>query len=214
MCGTPAAAISKDFGRGLQYAEDACLSDSVSRHFSGICVIDLQVIDLYHLTVGTGVCMVCSSATTLYYNPVEVSSLMKIDILLTADSVQVANEKLYILGGGWRYVYVLKFPTEHNMGIALGILVPWEQTNIRHDIEVVLLDEDGNQILESPLVKGQFETGRPPGISPGSEQRVLMAVNFRAPLRNAGQYQIVARLDGHDESMATFQALPVSPPAA
>ena len=139
---------------------------------------------------------------------------MKIDILLTADSVQVANEKLYMLGGGWRYVHVRKFPTEHNMGVALGILVPWDQTNIRHDIEVVLVDEDGNQILESPLIKGQFETGRPPGMSPGSEQRVLMAVNFRAPLKNAGQYQIVARLDGHDEGMATFQAVPVSPPAA
>jgi hypothetical protein len=158
--------------------------------------------------------MVCSSATTLYYNTFEVSSLMKIDILLTADSVQVANEKLYMLGGGWRYVYVRKFPTEHNMGVALGILVPWDQTNIRHDIEVVLLDEDGNQILESPLIKGQFETGRPPGMSPGSEQRVLMAVNFRAPLKKAGRYEIVARLDGHDEGMATFQAVPVSPPAA
>lgn len=132
---------------------------------------------------------------------------MKIDTLLTADSVQVASEKLYMLGGGWRYVYVRKFPVEHNMGIALGILVPWDQTNIRHEIEVVLLDGDSNQILDSPLIKGSFETGRPPGMSPGSEQRVLMAVNFRAPLKNAGQYQIVARLDGHDEGTATFEAV-------
>ena len=214
MRGTPATAISKHFGFGLQDAEDPRLSDSVSRHFFGIGLVDLQFIDLYHLTVGTAVCMVCSRATTLYYNASEVSSLMKIDILLTADSVQVANEKLYMLGGGWRYVHVRKFPTEHSMSVALGILVPWDQTNIRHDIEVVLLDEDGTQVLESPLIKGQFETGRPPGMSPGSEQRVLMAVNVRAPLKNAGQYQIVARLDGHDEGMTTFQAVPVSPPAA
>lgn len=138
---------------------------------------------------------------------------MKIDILLTADSVQVVSEKLYMLGGGWRYVYVRNFPTEHNMGFALGILVPWEQTNTPHEIEVVLLDADGNQILDTPLIKGQFETGRPPGMSPGSEQRVLMAVNFRAPLASPGSYQIVARLDGHDEGTATFEAVPVSPGA-
>src|SRR4030065_1657387 len=87
------------------------------------------------------------------------SRAMEIDILLTADSVQVANEKLYVLGGGWRYVYVQKFPVEHSMGIALGILVPWEQTNIRHTIEVVLLDGDGNPVLDSPIIQGEFETG-------------------------------------------------------
>lgn len=135
---------------------------------------------------------------------------MKIDILLTADSVQVASEKLYMLGGGWKYVHVRKFPTEHSMGIALGVLVPWDQTNMRHDVEVVLLDGDGNPILDSPLIKGQFETGRPPGMSPGSDQRVLMAVNFRAPLKGPGRYQVVARLDGHDEGEATFEAVPVS----
>ena len=135
---------------------------------------------------------------------------MRIDILVTADAVQVANEKLYVLGGAWRYVYVRKFPAEHSMGIALGILVPWEQTNIRHDIEVVLLDADGNQILDSPLIQGQFETGRPPGMASGAEQRVLMAVNFRAPLKDPGQYQIIARLDGHDEASATFEAVAMS----
>ena len=135
---------------------------------------------------------------------------MDIDILLTADSVQVANDKLYMLGGGWRYVYVQKFPVEHNMGIALGILVPWEQTNIRHTIEVVLLDGDGNPVLDSPIIQGEFETGRPPGIKPGSTQRVLMAVNFRAPLAKPGENKIIARLDGHDEASATFEAVEVS----
>ena len=138
------------------------------------------------------------------------SRAMEIDILLTADSVQVANEKLYVLGGGWRYVHVRTFPVEHSMGVALGILVPWEQTNVRHAVEVVLVDGDGNAVLDSPIVQGEFETGRPPGIRPGSAQRVLMAVNFRAPLAKAGEYQIIARLDGHDESTATFEAVPVS----
>jgi len=135
---------------------------------------------------------------------------MEIDILLTADSVQVANEKLYVLGGGWRYVYVQKFPVEHSMGIALGILVPWEQTNIRHTIEVVLLDGDGNPVLDSPILQGEFETGRPPGIKPDSTQRVLMAVNFRAPLAKPGENKIIARLDGHDKASATFEAVEVS----
>ena len=136
---------------------------------------------------------------------------MKIDLLITADAVQVANEKLYVLGGGWRYVYVQKFPVEHNMGVALGILVPWEQTNVRHSVEVVLVDADSNSVLDSPVVQGEFETGRPPGIRPGSAQRVLMAVNFRAPLSKSGEYQIIARLDGHDESSAIFEAVPISP---
>jgi hypothetical protein len=54
VCGTSAAAIPKDLGLRFQDTKDAGLSDSVSRHFCGIGVIHLQVIDLYHLTADQG----------------------------------------------------------------------------------------------------------------------------------------------------------------
>jgi len=54
VCGTSAAAIPKDLGLRFQDTKDAGFSDSVSRHFCGIGVIDLQVIDLYHLTADQG----------------------------------------------------------------------------------------------------------------------------------------------------------------
>ena len=55
VCGTSAAAIPKDLGLRFQDTKDAGLSDSVSCHFRGIgLIIDLQVIDLYHLTADRG----------------------------------------------------------------------------------------------------------------------------------------------------------------
>ncbi len=97
--------------------------------------------------------------------------------LLIADAAQVADGKLYILGGGLTAVG----PRPQPMGVAIRIEVPWDRANVSHEWRIDLLDEDGHPLLigERPLVvQGNFEAGRPVGLRPGTPLCVPLAINF------------------------------------
>jgi hypothetical protein len=99
--------------------------------------------------------------------------------LLLADSAQVADGRLFILGGGLGEVG----PGPQPMAIAMLLDVPWDQANAAHDWKFELLDEDGTPVLydDQPiLVGGQFEAGRPDGLTPGTPIPVPLAINFTA----------------------------------
>ena len=82
------------------------------------------------------------------------------DFLILADAAQVQGEKLYMLGGGWSMIWAREFPAQHNLAVAAGILVPWLETNVRHQFRIVVHAEDETQFGE---VGGEFEQGRAPG---------------------------------------------------
>jgi hypothetical protein len=137
---------------------------------------------------------------------------MEVDFLLLADGAQVSEEKLYVLGGGWTIVWSQNFPLAHNTSLAVGVLVDWPETNQRHSIEVALLTSDGQQV-GLPLVGGDFEVGRPPGMPAGAAQRFMLAGGTTLNLENPGPYEIVVRVDGTDVKKAAFQALKLAQPA-
>jgi hypothetical protein len=102
---------------------------------------------------------------------------MKVTLLL-ADAAQAVDNKLYILGGGWS----ITGPEPSPFAIALKIEVPWDQTNMRHDWRLELLTADGEPVApsaaEEPLIiSGQFEVGRPPGLSIGTPIDLAVAIN-------------------------------------
>ena len=134
---------------------------------------------------------------------------MEVDFLILADGAHVAGDKLYVLGGGWSVVWAKEFPATHRGAIAVGMMVGWQETNQRHTIEVPLLSEDGTQIGD-PLVVGDFEVGRPPGVKSGTAQRFMVAgtVDFR--LEAPGGYEVVVRIDGTDTKRAPFTAVKTS----
>jgi hypothetical protein len=115
--------------------------------------------------------------------------------LLVCDSAQVQGGKLYILGGGWSRVFM--FGQALNMALAVRVLVPWHEANIKHKMKIRLLDGDGKPAkpVELPLapgavgfeIDGELETGRPPGISQGSFLDSAVALNFQLALA-PGQY--------------------------
>ena len=82
--------------------------------------------------------------------------------LLLADSAQVADRKLYVLGGG----ITLIGPRPQPLGVAIRIEVPWDRANISHTWRLDLLDEDGRPVTfgeKAVVVTGRFEAGRPAG---------------------------------------------------
>lgn len=114
--------------------------------------------------------------------------------MLLADSAQTAENKLYVLGGGWDVIG----PAPSPFAIAMLIQVPWDQSNRRHDWTLELVDADGAPVLlptpmggEEPVaLNGQFEVGRPPGVAPGSWLAVPVAIMFAPlPLEAGGRYE-------------------------
>ncbi len=104
---------------------------------------------------------------------------MKVTLLL-ADAAQAADGKLYILGGGWS----MTGPSPTPSAIAIKIDVPWAQANIRHSFRIVLLDGDGHAVqvptAEGPQgvsIEGQFEVGRPPGLTRGTTIDAALALS-------------------------------------
>ncbi|MBI2705542.1 MAG: hypothetical protein HYX32_09670 [Actinobacteria bacterium] len=99
--------------------------------------------------------------------------------MVLADSAQVADGKLYILGGGVAHIG----PQPQPLALALLIEVPWDRANIQHDWKIELLDEDGAPVMHEGmpiLVGGTFEAGRPVGQTPGTPLAVPLAIGFSA----------------------------------
>jgi hypothetical protein len=105
--------------------------------------------------------------------------------MLLADSAQVSENKLYVLGGGWD----VTGPEPTPFAIAMLIQISWDQSNRRHNWQLELVDADGGAIeIQTPMgseepvsVSGQFEVGRPPGVAAGSWLALPIAIQF-APL--------------------------------
>jgi hypothetical protein len=131
---------------------------------------------------------------------------MRAEWIMLADSAEIVGGKLYVLGGGWQRLSVVKgFPATHRCALSMAVEVPWSDTNVRHEFQVIMQDEDGR---EEPLgAKGHFEVGRAAGLTPGQSQRVQITSGLTLNIRTAGLYRLVLRIDGEDAAYAPFTAL-------
>lgn len=140
---------------------------------------------------------------------------MKVTMLL-CDAAQEANGKLYILGGGWSVTR--QRPV--TMALAIKILVPWDGANQKHAFKLELVTEDDLlPTLERPdgsfepqeiQAAGEFEAGRPPGLTPGVPLDTHLAMTFGGvPLRPA---RYVWRFEVDERRLAEipFSVLPPS----
>jgi hypothetical protein len=125
-----------------------------------------------------------------------------------ADSVVVAENKLYVQGAGWDTIFAQTYPARHpRLGLGVIIRVPWSATNAMHTFRVLIEDEDGAPLalstppegLPGPVVTevgGQFNLGRPPQLTVGETQIVPMAVNLDSVvLPKAGHFSVIVLID-------------------
>jgi hypothetical protein len=132
-------------------------------------------------------------------------------VMLLADSAQVADGKLYVLGAGIQVVG----PQPQPAALGLLIHVPWDRANTTHDWKIELLDEDGLPVLHNDMpviVAGQFEAGRPAGWPAGTPLLVPLAINFSAlPVQPGRRY--TWRLAVNDTTEPSWRvSFSVSPP--
>jgi Family of unknown function (DUF6941) len=140
---------------------------------------------------------------------------MRLTILL-ADSAQAVNGKLYILGGGWSITGSQPSPS----AIAMKIDVPWDQANMIHRVQLDLLNEDGQAVVvptpmgERPMqITSTFEVGRPPGLTPGTDLDVALAINISPlPLPPGARYvwRCTINDEFHDDWKVVFSVRPTT----
>jgi hypothetical protein len=112
--------------------------------------------------------------------------------MLLCDSAQVADGKLYILGGGWSITGPMPIPS----AVAFKLEVEWNELSVAHHWELFLEDADGRPVmLETPdgtqpvEARGDFSIGQPVGVTEGSSVPVPMAVNLGPlPLAPASRF--------------------------
>jgi hypothetical protein len=124
-----------------------------------------------------------------------------------ADSVAVAEGKLYIQGGGWNRIMVGSLPARHDR-IGIGLLLrATGGLHGSHRFELRVLDPDDRE-----LTLGSDGAARRPGGevtihgSPGDDEIVLpLAINLDGMvLERAGRYRLVVAVDGRDRLTLAF----------
>ena len=139
--------------------------------------------------------------------------------MLLADSAQVADGKLFILGGGWSVTGPEPVPS----AVAVKVGVDWHEFNTNHHWELFLEDADGKLVqFETPEgtqtieVRGDFSATEPTGVPAGTPVDVPIAVNFGPiPLAPGARFTWRMVIDGETLSGAlvsfTTRPLPVTP---
>jgi Family of unknown function (DUF6941) len=127
--------------------------------------------------------------------------------MLLADSAQVAEGKLYILGGGWS----LSGPEPVPSAVAIKVEVDTHEFDRMHHWELFLEDADGQLVqFESPEgpqtieIRGDFSASAPDGVPAGTPVDVPIAVNLGPiPLRPNSRFTWRLVIDGESLSGAT-----------
>jgi hypothetical protein len=120
--------------------------------------------------------------------------------MLLADSAQVADGKLFILGGGWS----VTGPDPTPSAVAIKVAVDSHEFNVPHHWELFLEDADGQQVrFETPEgsqiieVRGDFSATAPADVPEGTPVDVPIAVNFGPiPLSDGERYTWRMVVDG------------------
>jgi len=123
--------------------------------------------------------------------------------ILLADSAEVREGLLFLLGGGWN----IGGPLPQPFAIAGLIEVDWEETNTKHSLELTIEDEDGAPLLlptpagDIPFRIGPapFEVGRPAGIARGSSFNMPVAIPIVPIPWTAGRRYVVKFFIDADE---------------
>lgn len=144
---------------------------------------------------------------------------MKAKIVL-ADSAEVREGLLFLLGGAWTQTGPLPQP----FAIAGVIEVDWDECNKKHAAEFAIEDLDGNALMVPGLTGEQqpfrfstpFEIGRPPGSPQGTTFNIPVAVPVpQIPWAPGRHYVLIVKINEseHDRVRFSVRPVPAAPPA-
>jgi hypothetical protein len=121
---------------------------------------------------------------------------MELSTAMLADGAQVANGKLYILGGQWDRLFVAKLPVQHSsMAVVLVIKVEYTEALTPHLLTVELMLDGHPQDVRAV---GQLRTGHEPMQARGAPSYAPLALTFaNVTLEHLGRYEWVITSGEH-----------------
>lgn len=143
---------------------------------------------------------------------------MDIDMML-CDHAEAAENKLFINGAAINLLFVEPQPPHVvNFAVAVVIQVPYNETNVTHQLTISLVNEDGEPVVpwtpdgslavQGPVeITGDFNVGRPPGLPPGETQAVPFAFQLQLPMPGLGSYSVIAQINGVEARRLPFRVL-------
>lgn len=134
---------------------------------------------------------------------------MQVDVLMLANSAELREGLLYVLGGGWTRCWPEPgqgFPYDRVIVAAFAIRVDYAETNEEHKFRLEIRDSD-EAALGPGQVEGGFTVGRDAHLTAGMSQVVQMAGPLAIKLPSAGVYSVVLSIDGREQQRIAFEAL-------
>jgi len=134
--------------------------------------------------------------------------------MLLCEAAQIADQKLYILGGG----ISIMGPDPVPSAVAIKIDVAWHETDVAHHLELFLEDADGRPVMiETPEgtqpVEGraEFHVTRPDAVPEGTSADMMMTFPLPPlPLAPGARYIWRLTIDGdtHEDWALSFTVRP------
>jgi hypothetical protein len=142
---------------------------------------------------------------------------MHVDYMVLADAAATEGGKHYIHGAGWNRLSAASFPVTHpSMSVAVRLHVPWHDTNRPHQLELDVVNEDGQSALPPPgPLQGTITAGRPPYLQEGEEQFVPLVMTIvQMQFNQPGLYAVILRIDGMEAGRSAFRVVSLRPQPA
>lgn len=111
---------------------------------------------------------------------------MNVEFVMVADAAQVADGKLFVLGGGWTIYRCASFPAQVPFGVALSILFGPDEIGRSFPVSMVIADDAGVPII--PEMRGEISVGAQQ--VPVPDNRQLFAVNGMLQIPREGRYTV------------------------
>ncbi|MBI4317412.1 MAG: hypothetical protein HY675_02890 [Chloroflexi bacterium] len=134
-----------------------------------------------------------------------------VDFLILADRAEAVNGKLYMMGGGWDRLFVVDFGQPRSISVGVGILIPWNATNVNHTLSIRAETQDGDELAALTL---NFKVGRPSVLGQGESQRIPLGLELPTRLPGPGTYVIKAFIDDIEQKHVVFYATLIPAPTA
>lgn len=130
---------------------------------------------------------------------------IEIDFVILADFAQAVQGKLNLIGGGWNLHHArAAYPSNLLLGLGIGILVPWSETNRQHTLHFEIKKSEGPMVMEG---KGEYAIGRDVLTPVGMTQRVTLGISAPVVVPEPGTYEVTVSTAGKRKRV-TFEALP------
>jgi hypothetical protein len=137
----------------------------------------------------------------------------QLDFMIVADYVRAEGALLHMIAAGVDTIYTPVVPALHRMGVGIRLTMTPAEAEHHHQIEIILMDEDGARIAQ---INGGFappDDGLPM-LPPGVRPSIAIPFNMNVPLPSYGRYSLELLVDGNSLKSIDLTVSPAPPGVA